>query len=100
MHQRPFPNHNNKGKGQEMMVCAFANDPVGTEAKPNLDKMVERVQHLFKFKHFFDQMGFSSEQRLAITKSIIELTYSSESSEMVQRRSRSNHRFNDDGRIL
>lgn len=40
----------------------------------DLGQAAGRVQHLHKFKHFNDQMDFSPEQRLDITKSIIELT--------------------------
>lgn len=41
-------------------------------------------------------MDFSLDQRLAITKSVIELTDSSKSSEMIEMRSRHNNRFGDD----
>lgn len=41
-----------------------------TKGKSDLGKMAERGQHLHKFKHFYDQMDFNTEQRLASTKSI------------------------------
>lgn len=43
VHDRPFLHHNNKSKGQAMMVSALAPVLVRTEGKPNLDKMAESV---------------------------------------------------------
>lgn len=48
--------------------------------EPDLDQMAQGVQNLFKFKNFYDQMDFSSKQRLAIT-------------ENVEKRTRRNNRF-------
>lgn len=48
--------------------------PMKIKDEPNLDRMAQWVQHLFKFKHFYDQMDINLEQRLAITKCINELT--------------------------
>lgn len=45
-------------------------------------------------------MEFNPEQRLDITNSIIELNDPSESCEMVERRSRRNHRFNEDAIVF
>lgn len=39
------------------------------EGESDLEKMDERVEHLFKFKIFYDQMDFSLEQRLVIARS-------------------------------
>lgn len=88
-----FPNHNNKGKGHTMIVSAPTNTSRAVEGVPDLNNMGERVQHLYKFKHFYDQMDFNPEQRLAITKSIIELTDPSESCDLVEGRSRCRSRF-------
>lgn len=63
------------------------------EEERNLDRMVEWVQNLFKFKHFYDQMDFSLKQRLAINKSIVELTDLSKSCELVEKRSIRDSRF-------
>lgn len=47
--------------------------PYATEGEVDLDRMAQRVTTLLKFKHFYDQIDFKPYQRLAITKSIIEL---------------------------
>lgn len=47
--------------------------PYATEGEVDLDRMAQRVTTLLKFKHFYDQIDFKLDQRLAITKSIIEL---------------------------
>lgn len=67
----------------------------GTESKPDINQMAGRVQHLHKFKHFYDQMDFSPEQRLAISKSIIKLTDPAESGDLVKGRSRHRDRLDD-----
>lgn len=47
--------------------------------------MVEgKPRHLHKLKHFYNHMDFNPEQRLAITKSIIELTDPVENCDMVE----------------
>lgn len=68
------PYYNNKGKGQVMIVSTSANVLIRVMEEPNLDSMADQVQNLFKFKHLYEQMDFSQEQRLAVTESIIELT--------------------------
>lgn len=75
-----------------MVVSSSVDVPMHAEDEPDLDKM-EWVQNLFKFKHFYDQMDFVPEQRLAITKSIIELTDPSMSCGLVEKSSR--NRFDD-----
>lgn len=70
-----------------MMMSGLIDLLARVKCEPNLDKMAERVQHLFKFNHFYDQMVFNMEQRLDISKSIIQLTDPSESCELVKRRS-------------
>lgn len=37
-----------------MIISALVNAPTQTKEEANLDKMVEWVQNLFKFKHFYD----------------------------------------------
>lgn len=78
-----------------MMMSASANAPEGAKAEPNLDKMTKKVQHLHKSKRFYEQIEFNSEQKLAITKSIIKLTDPIESCQLVERRSRRRSRFDD-----
>lgn len=59
VHERPFLNHNdNKGKGHAMMMSTPAST-VGIEGEPDINQMAGRVQHLHKFKHFYDQMDFN-----------------------------------------
>lgn len=43
LHERPFPNHVNKGKRQAMMASAPANAPKTVEGDPKLDKMAKKV---------------------------------------------------------
>lgn len=38
----------------------------------DLDCTAQQVQDLFKFKSIYDQMDFNADQRLVITKAIIE----------------------------
>lgn len=71
-----------------MMVSAPANAPKPTEGECDVDQVAERIQHVHKFKHFYDQMDFNPEQSLAITKSIIELIDSSEICGIVEGRPR------------
>lgn len=82
--------HHEKGKDHVMIVLYVDMDVEGDEAvkpesEPKLNRMDQRVQNLFKFKQFYDQMDFNSNQRLAITKVIIELTGSSGGSGLAQR---------------
>lgn len=60
-------------------------EAVKPESEPKLNRMDQRVQNLFKFKQFYDQMDFNSNQRLAITKVIIDLIGSSGGSGLAQR---------------
>lgn len=53
------------------MVFTSVDVSMQTREEPNFDRMAGGVQYLFKFKHFYDQMDFSLEQSLAITKSIM-----------------------------
>lgn len=48
--------------------------PMQLEGDPNVDKMAQQVQNLFKFSDFYDQMNFNPEQRSAMTKAIIKLS--------------------------
>lgn len=52
-------------------------------------------QNLFQFKKFFNQINFSNEQRLAITKVTIELTDSVRGLGIAERRPRGGNRFED-----
>lgn len=58
------------------------------EGEPDIDRIAQWVQNLFKFKHYYDQMDFSPKQRLAISKSIIQLTDPSGSYGFVENRPR------------
>lgn len=62
--------------------------------------MAGRVQHLHKFKHFYDQIDFSLDQRQAITKSIIELTNPAESCDLVEGRPRLKGRFDNNAAVF
>lgn len=62
--------------------------------------MAGRIQHLYIFKHFYDQLDFSSEQRLAITKSIVELTDPTKSCDLVEGRTRRKGRFDDNAAVF
>lgn len=44
-----------------MMVSASDDIPMPTQDEPNLDKMAQWVQNLFKLKPFYDQMNFNPE---------------------------------------
>lgn len=61
--------------------------PMKPEGEFDLDKMTLRVQNLFRFKHFYDQMDFI-QSKLAITKSITELTNPSGNCSLIENRSR------------
>lgn len=53
------------------------------EIEPDLNQMAQKVQGPFKFKRFYDQLDFNSQQ-LVITKAIIELTDPSKNSNLVK----------------
>lgn len=61
--------------------------------KPDLEKMTQWYKKLFKFKNFYDRMDFNLEQRLPLTKAIIELINPSRSSGLIESGSRRNNRF-------
>lgn len=44
-----------------------------SEAEPDLDRVAQQDQNFFKFRNFYEQMDFTTGQRLAITKAIIKL---------------------------
>lgn len=94
VHKRPFLNHNNKGKGQVMMVSVSANAPQAVEGEPNLDKMAEKLQHLHKFTLL--RLGGLQFCSKGSTKSIIKLTDLVESCELIEGRSKRRSRFDDD----
>lgn len=54
----------------------------------NLERTAKLVQNLLKFKHFYEQMDFRPEHKMAITKSVIELSDPSESCGLVEKRQR------------
>lgn len=93
VHERPFPNYNNKGKEHAMMVLTPAST-TETEGEPDIDQMAGRVQHLHKFKHFYDQIDLTPSKGWP-SKSIIELTNPGESCDLVEGRSRHRGRFDD-----
>lgn len=71
------------------MVSAVGRDEDTTmqfQGEPDLNKMAQWVQNLFKFKNLYDQMDFHLEQRLAIMKAIIELTDPPRNSNLVESR--------------
>lgn len=51
----------------------------------DLDMMAQQVQNLFNFRNFYVLMDLTAEQRLAITKAIIEVTDLSGGSNLVQK---------------
>lgn len=68
IHEHPFCSHNNKGKGKwHMMMVSYTKRnaegdvPMQPEGEPNLDKIAQQVQKLFKLKKFYDHMNFSPE---------------------------------------
>lgn len=65
------------------------------EGEPDLEKVAQQIQNLFKLKIFYDQIDFNIEQRLTNIKVIIELTDPSGSSNLFQSRWRRNSRFED-----
>lgn len=67
--------------------------PLQSEGKPDLDKIAQSVQSMFKFKHFYDQVDFSAEKRLVITKTIIDRLC--ENCALVEKSSRRKNRFKD-----
>lgn len=71
------------------MIMAYRStigaEPLTLEYELAIDVMAQRIQCSFKFKNFYDQMGFSPEQCLAITKAIIELTGQLGSSNLAER---------------
>lgn len=58
------------------------------EDEPDKDNMDQQVQSSLKFRNFYDQIDFSAEQRLAITKAIINLTDPSGGCGVFERRPR------------
>lgn len=55
------------------MMVSVSEEDTPMQLKGSL-YFARRLQNFFKFKDFYDQMGFNPEQSLAITKSISELT--------------------------
>lgn len=66
------------------------------EDEEDLDQRVSKVQGLFKFKSFYNQMDFDSKQRVAITKAIMKLANSREGVNLVEKRTGKNNRFEDE----
>lgn len=68
----------NRGKGQVMMASYHETKDEGTvgkvlEVEPSLILLARRVQNIYKFQNFSDQMDFHPNQHIAITKATIEL---------------------------
>lgn len=80
MQERPFPDHlERKGKAQVMMISTLDEEMAPQpEDEEDLDQRASKVQGLFKFKNFYDQMDLNLKQRIAITKAIMKLTDSTE----------------------
>lgn len=70
------------------------------EGDLDLDQMTQRLQNLFKFKNFYDQVDFNREQMLTIMKAIIELTNMLGSSNLVESRTRRNNKFDDNAVVF
>lgn len=84
-----------------MMISAMNEEIISQpEVEPDLDQRMQKVQGLFKFKSFYDQMDFNSEQILAIRKAIIELTDYSKSLNLDEKKPRRNSRFEDNALVF
>lgn len=70
------------------------------EDEQDRDRRALKVQKLFKFKSFYDQMDFNSKQRLAITKAIMELTNFTEDVNLIEKRTKKNNRFEDNALVF
>lgn len=88
-----FPKHQHKGKGHVMIAShsvmkVEGDEEVRHEGEPDFDCVAQHVQSSLQFKTVYNQMDFSAEQRLAITKAIIELTDLSAGLDLAKRRLR------------
>lgn len=84
MHDRSFRDHRDeKGKAQVMMISAIDEETIPQpEVNSDLDQRAQRFK-VYSNKSSYGQMDFNLEQRLAITKAIIELADSTEVSNLV-----------------
>lgn len=71
-----------------------------SEAEPDLDQMARQVHNLFKFRNFYDHVGFNPDQCLAITKGIIHLTNSSKGYDLGKKLPRGRRKFEDDAVVF
>lgn len=78
-----------------MVSCVGEEVNAQSEEEVDLDQRALKVQELFKFKSFYDQIDFNFKQRLAITKAIMELTNPMENIILVEGRTKKNSRFED-----
>lgn len=83
------------------MISAMDEEMVSqSEDEQDLDQRALKVQELFKFKSFYDQMDFNSKQRLAITKAIMELTNSTEDMNLIEKTTGKNNRFENNALVM
>lgn len=74
----PFSKHNDRGKAHAMMVSHCTMEIERDELEeferlcPDLYRVAQQVQNLFKFKNLYYQMNFTAGKRLTTTKAIIE----------------------------
>lgn len=86
---------------QIMMVSCVDEEMIPQpEEESDLDQRALKVQELFKFNSFYNQMDFSPRQRLAITKAIMDLTGSTERVNFVEKRAGKNNRFEDNALVF
>lgn len=87
VHESSFHKHQDRGKSHVMMSHLEADTAkVIPEGKPDLDRMAQQVENLFKTRSFYNQMDLTAEQHLVIAKAIIELTDPSGGSALADKR--------------
>lgn len=98
-HERHFPNHNNKkDKGRAGALCLRKKSKKMQSCSLKASLILRngsRGANFAYIENFYDQMDFSLEQRLVITKVIIELADPSRSLNLTENRLRRDNRFED-----
>lgn len=87
--KRPISTNHPSLNTRHVMMASLSEtniERVRLEGELDLDRIAQQVQNLFKFRNFYDHMNFNAQQRLAITKAIIELIDSFGGSDLTQRR--------------
>lgn len=82
------------------MQWRLKDEKKSSETKSNLDQMAQQVQHLFNFRNFYNQKGFTVGQRLDIINTIIELSDSLGGSDFIKLKLRGGTRFMDNTNVL